>query len=68
MFNVIPQVTGFFVAITFMSLPFVALTSLPMAAFALLKLGEILGKMAKAEPDFEFLNHLGPEQPQGPAH
>lgn len=68
MFDPIPQLTGFFVAITFMSLPFVALTSLPLAAFALLKIGQILGKLGKADPDFGFLSDPAPEQPEAPAH
>lgn len=67
MFNPISQVFGFFVAITFMSLPFVALTSLPLAAFALLKVGQLLGKMAKAEDKFAFLD-AAPEQPHAAAH
>lgn len=67
MFNPISQLSGFFVAITFMSLPMVALTSLPLAAFALLKVGNILGKMAKEEDRFAFLDAV-PEQPQAAAH
>lgn len=67
MFNPISQLSGFFVAITFMSLPFVALTSLPLAAFALLKVGELLGKMAKAEDRFALLDAT-PEQPQAATH
>jgi hypothetical protein len=66
-FNPISQLFGFFVAITFMSLPVVALTSLPLAAFALLKVGQILGKMAKEEDRFAFLD-AAPEQPQPTAH
>lgn len=62
MFDPIPQLAGFFVAITFMSLPFVALTSLPLAAFALLKVGQVLGKMGKAEPDFGFLADAAPDR------
>lgn len=67
MFNPISQLSGFFVAITFMSLPVVALTSLPLAAFALLKVGQILGKMAKEEDKFAFLDGA-PERPQANVH
>ena len=49
LFNPIPQLAVFFVAITLMSLPVVAVTSAPMAAFALLKLGHILGMLKKDE-------------------
>jgi hypothetical protein len=49
LFNPIPQLAGFFVAITLMSLPIVAVTSTPMAAAALLKLGAILGMLKKDE-------------------
>ena len=45
MFNPIPQLAGFFVAITFMSLPVVAVTTLPAASAMLLKLGELLAAL-----------------------
>ena len=67
MFNPISQLFGFFVAITFMSLPVVALTSLPLAAFALLKVGQILGKMAKEEDKFAFFDAT-PEPPEATVH
>jgi len=48
-FNPIPQLAGFAIAITFMSLPFVALTTLPLASAGLLKLGHLLGLLARSE-------------------
>ena len=47
MFDPIPQIAGFFIAITFMSLPLVALTTLPAASAVLLKLGTALKMLDK---------------------
>ena len=52
MFNPIPQLFGFFVAITFMSLPAVALTMTPMGSFILLKLGQLIGATMAEEDTF----------------
>ena len=49
MFNPVPQILGTIIALIFMSLPFFAVTNLPLAALALLKVGQLLGGGRKAE-------------------
>lgn len=51
MFNAIPQLSGFFTAITFMSLPIVAVTMMPVGAFTLLMAARLLKKMLPPDTD-----------------
>lgn len=52
LFNPVPQLSGFFLAITFMSLPLVAVTMTPLGSAILLKIGKLIGALGEEEDTF----------------